>query len=380
MSCFMVLRRNLVSPDFAANDVISSESGTYPIDNAYNIEKRRKTWRTIGHWTVVTLENTIVFEETIAVPLTATITAGEYNSDTTFFAAIKAALEAVGGSTYTVSRDVVTNKIVITAVLGGGATIFSILWTDPGSADMADMLGYSVASDDTGSLVYTADLVRIHLNEWVEWDLGFPVNANAFIGLADRNKPLKMSPSAVIKIQANWTNSWNTPAVDLTCDYEDFILGKVDEAGLADQPYRYWRFYIEDKDNPYGYIELGTLFLCEALVLTRGAPVFPMEKPQEDRSVVAYSEGGQTIVGAGPKTQSFNLGWEGLDKDSFESLMEIYDEHGVHNSFFVVMDSQNAFSTKTIQSCVLVKFKEEPRPRLVSPGNWSMDWVVREEL
>lgn len=376
--CFFVYQTNAADPEYVANSKFSSENANFPLVNVYNLNRRRKTWRTSGFWNVVDGSNKIVFEETIGVLLFAIIPAGEYQSDAAFFAAIKAAFELPGSSTYTVSRDLTTNRIKIEAALGGGATVFRIKWTNGTSAGMASLLGYSTASDDIGSLSYVADLLKIHTSEFIQWDLGFPSNPNAFVALADRNKPLKLSPSAVIKLQGNHTNNFSNPSINLTLDYQDFVIGKVAQTGFGS--FRYWRFVIEDQANVYGYVEFGAIFLGIPINVTRGAPVFPLEPADIDLSPVAYSEAGQTIAANGPRTQSFDIQWQGLNKESYQALADMFQVLGKHQSFLIVMDSSGIFTTDAIRSAKLVKFSADPVSRLVSPNNWSMTWTLREEL
>jgi hypothetical protein len=198
----------------------------------------------------------------------------------------------------------------------------------------ADLLGFDTASDLTGASNYQADVIRIHTEEFLLWDLGYPSNPTGFIALADRNKPIILSPNAVIKLQGNWTNNWSSPAVDLDLTYQDNVIAAVDPDGLSDISggYRYWRFLIEDKENSSLYVEFGAVMLGISADITRGCPAFPLQSPILERSVVAYSEGGQTIVARKAPTQSFKLNWEKLDKASLEELENLFNKFGKFNS------------------------------------------------
>ena len=93
----------------------SSEQAAFPASNMQNKQRRGKVWRSNGFWEVVAGSNTIVFRETTAVDLTATVDASEYGSSTAFFAALVTALNGApsAGSTYTAVADATTGKIVI---------------------------------------------------------------------------------------------------------------------------------------------------------------------------------------------------------------------------------------------------------------------------
>jgi len=371
----------LNDPDIIPFSQESSERAAYPSSNAYDYEKRKRVWRTNGYFNVESGSNVIVFRESVGVDLSASIIVGEYESDTLFFAAIKAALEVTGDSTYTVTRDATTGKIKISSNLSGGGGIFQLITTSA-SFTAADLLGFDTASNLTGSSNYQADVIRIHTEEFLLWDLGYASNPTGFIAVADRNKSLKLSPNATIKLQGNWTNNWNSPAVDLTLTYQDNVIAEINADGLSDISggYRYWRFLIEDKENSSLYVEFGAVMLGIHSDITRGCPAFPLTSNIQERSIVAYSEGGQTIVARKAPTQAFKLNWEKLDKASLEELEGVFNKYGKHSSFFIAMDPNSVFSTNGKTWCRLVKFQNDPTMNLISPGNWSMDWDLREEL
>lgn len=117
--------------------------------------------------------NKIYFEETGGTTLTATIPPGNYDTSS-LPAAIKSALEAVGGSTYTVTYNSTTNKITIASDGAGGAGIFNLLF-DGGTENYDDstktiylddsagpIIGFA-KTDLSGSLTYTGQNV-INLN------------------------------------------------------------------------------------------------------------------------------------------------------------------------------------------------------------------------
>lgn len=373
----LVFSTILNDPELIPNESASSERTAYPHDNALNLERRKLVWRSNGYFEVTISNNIIIFRESVGVDLTATLTVGYYASDTLFFAEVKAALEVAGASTYTVSRDTTTGKIKIVSNGAGGGGIFQLITTS-GSFTAEDLLGFDNASNLTGALTYQADVIRIHSSEWLLWDLGFPSSPTGFIAVADRNRALKLSPSATVKLQGNWTNNWSTPAVDLTLSVQDYLIAQIDSDGFGS--YRYWRFLIEDKENSNLYVEFGAVMLGIHAAITRGCPAFPLSSPIVERSNVAYSEGGQTIVARRAPTQSFRLNWEKLDKASLEELEGVFNKFGKFSSFFIAMDPDSVFSTNGKTWCRLVKFQSDPTMTLVSPNNWSMDWDLREEL
>lgn len=374
-----VFSTNLI--DEAVSKVVSSEKTAYPASNAYNIDRRRLTWRSNGYWSVSAPANTIVFRESIGVDLTATIAVANYASDTTFLAAIKTALDAAGASTYTVSRDTSTGHIkIISDGLGGGG-IFSLMWTS--ATGFGTIIGFNTAADDTGALTYTADLLRIHTEEHFIFDLGFPANPTGMIAVSDRNRPINISPTATITLEANPTNSFTAPVETFTITVRDYLLGYLNHEGiaqLAPSGYRYWKLKIIDKDNPDLYLELGAIFLGNHIEMERGCPAFPYEGQPIDNSSIEFSESGQTWVGKRPQSESHNLGWEKLTNNDFAALKNFWEDYGTHSSFFVCLDPDSVFSADGVFWTRIVKFGSPPSHSLVSPSNWSYQWNLREEL
>lgn len=377
---FLVFSRNYTNPEYVANAYKSSEDSNYPVANVYDIDRRRRTWRTAGNFTVVGGENGIVFRESVGVDLTVNVTAGDYASDSLFFAAVKSALESAGASTYTVSRDTVTDRIKITSDGLGGGGIFQLILTDADFSDMADLLGYSTVSNLTGALTYEADIVRLHSSEWLLWDLGIPSNPTGLVGVVDRNSSIAFGSSSVIKLQGNSTNNWDAPEFEGDVSISQGAITLLDSAGFHSAPLRYWRLYFEDRDNPNGYVELGAVCLGLHTTITRGCPVFPLRTNFQDRTSVVFSENGRTIAGRKNKYQKFEIEWQGLDRASFEALERAWEYYGLHSSFFVAMDPTEAFSTDSGSWCRLIKFESAPSGTLISPANWSLSWQVREEL
>lgn len=362
--------------DEAAEKTVSSEQTSYPATNAYNLERRRTVWRSNGYWNILSGENTIVFRESVGVDLTATIPVLEYTSTTALFLAIKTALEAAGDSTYTVSRDTTTDKIKILSNGSGGGGIFQLMLVT--APDFAETLGYNVAANKTGALFYYADEIRIHTEEFFLFDFGFPANPTGFIAMGDRNKPLNISPSATLTLMGNQTNDFDTPAISYSIAYRDYLIAELNVDGLGS--YRYWKFQIIDNDNPDLYLELGAVFLGVHADLERGCPAFPFESRPVDLSVIDYSESGQTWVAKKPKTEVHSLNWEKLTNTDLSVLKDFWESFGKHSSFFVCLDPNSAFSSDGVFWTRLVKFQDEPTHRLMSPGNWSYSWTLREEL
>lgn len=378
--CTKILAENYLDTDIVSNAFASSEQAAFPSLNLYNAQRRSKVWRSNGYWLIVSGDNTIVFEETVATPLTATVAAGEYTSTASFLAAVKAALEAVGASTYTVVQDTATLKIKITSDGTGGGGILNLLWTHVNSADMAGILGYDTSADDTGALTYLADILRINTNEWLKWDFGISTNPKAFVGIGPRNSPIKLTPGSTLTLQGNITDTWTTPIYEQVITYGDDVFSLLSDTGLHTTGLRYWRFQIDDQSNPLGYVELGSLYLGDIYTTTRGAVEFPFSSGLVDRSNTVYSEGGQTFSDIKQKSQEFSLEWNALTYQELEQFTEIFERFGTSVPFFVSMDADGVFSSRGNYYLRFVKFTEAPQFDLTNPNYFSMTWNLMEQL
>lgn len=376
MKCVHFLTDNYFDQELYANLYESSEKTNFPSTNVTAKIRRSKVWRTNGYYKVVDGENTIVFRETNAgADLTATVTAGEYTTHAAFMAAVKAALDAAGDSTYTVTQS--SNfRFVIASNGSGGGGVFQPRFAT--STDMAAILGF----DDvnlSGSLTYTADYLRMNTEDWLTVDFGLPTNPNAFAMTGNRNQAIKLSPSGTFRLMGNQTDNWDSPSFTVDLNYDDEVICKIEEDGFHTEPLRYWRVQFLDQ-NPLGYIELGAVFLGNTYTTDRGAAQFPFQSEFDDQSKTVLSEGGQSFSDIIEKTQDFSLTWNALTKEEIEAISEIYERYGKSYPFFMAFDATEAFSTSIERRVRYVKFREDPSYQLDNPNNFSMRMRFREEL
>ncbi len=377
MGCVQILASNYLDLGLLANTDVTSENPDFPVDNAYNFNRRSKVYRSYGFFKVVDGENTIIFTEGGA-DLTATVAAGEYTSTATFMAAVDAAFTTAAGASgsYTVTQNSGL-KFVITKSAGS----FSLKWTDAASADMASMLGFDTDVDRSGLLSYSADIIRIHYPyERIIFDHGLSSNPTHFALIGPRNTPIKISPSAVIKLQGNETNIWDSPSFEQTLTYDDEIICALNAEGLHTEPLRYWSLEITDQTNVNGFVEIGAMYLGSHFAPSRGGVQFPFSASQIDLTETITSEGGQTFSDLREKTESFNLSWLGLTKEDSQEFENIFRRVGTGKPFFMVFDAVAGFSTSVNRKFRYVKFDSEPSYQLVSPNNYVWEFRLREQL
>lgn len=374
-SCVKIFQDNYVDIDLLASTSVSSEQVAFPVTNAYNMNRRSKVWRSNGYWEIESGSNTIVFTEG-GSDLTATIPAGTYSTTASFITALDAAFTTAPGAagSYTITQSS-TLKFVITKSAG----TFTIKWTDAGSTDMAAILGFDDSADATGALSYTADVLKINTEEFILWDMGIASKPSAFMMIGPRNRPFKLSPSGVFKLQGNHTNNFSSPAYSITLDYNDEVIGEISEDSLHTEGLRYWRVQFVDQ-NPNGYVEIGSFFLGQYFSPERGRVQFPFQSQFIDRSTVVVSEGGQIYSDVYEQSQGFSIEWLGLEKEDIEEITRIFRNYGKSFPIFVSFDTAEAFSTEFERMLKLAYFTAEPTYQLISPNNFTCSMQFREAL
>lgn len=377
MTCARIMYDNYTDSDVVNAATYSSQNVNFPASNLYDQRRRARVWRTQGYWNIESGSNEIEFEETTSVPLTASVAIGEYTSTSDFLTALKTAMDAAGASTYTISLET-SGKFNFSSNLAGGGGIFSINWTN--STAMAGILGYDDSTDDTGGNDYVADELRIATSEWLKWDFGLPTNPKAFIAIGNRNEAIQLSPSATFTLEGNETDAWSSPSYSQTVTYQEFVLALFGDTGLHTEGLRWWRFKMDDLENPNLYHELSNIFLGDMIILERGAVNFPFRTAGLDRSQEFLAIDGSAYYDRKQKTERFVLDWRGLTKSEKEEFDSLYEEVGKHTPFFIQMDSDPFVSDTSNYYLRYVRMTSDLDPQLISPNNWSASMELREVL
>lgn len=378
MSNIYFFDNNFIDPDVVNAATTSSAQTAFPYSNITDFNRRSKVWRSAGYWVITAANNGIVIYDTAATPLTGNVTVGTYTT-ATLLVALKAKLEAISASTYTVTVSSTTGKINIASNGAGGGGIFSLITTNA-SFTMASVLGFDTATDLTGALTYSADYLRIATEEFIQWDLGLSSNPHAIAIIGPRNAPLKLSPGSTLTLQGSQTNSWSTIEFSQVLTYNDSTIAYFVSTGVHTEQLRYWRLLISDLSNSYGYVEIGSIFLGEAFSTSQGRAQFPLNYDLVDRSNVIFSEGGQTFSDKKEQTTEFSSNWIGLSVADVEGLVDLFARYGTHKPFFILLDPDAVFSSVYNKNLRYVKFLSEPQFNLLSPGNFSASINFREEL
>jgi hypothetical protein len=371
-NCFRLMAYNYIDSSKLPNKSVTSEQSAFPIENAYNRIRRSKVWRSAGFFEVTSSNNQIIFKDnSMGSNKTATIATGNYSSLTSFITAVYNAFDTQTSDTITVTRENERFKF------SSNGSYFDLLCSNV-SFTAISLLGLDNV-DRTGSLTYIADEIKIHSYERITWDLGFITNPNMFALIGKRNEAIKISPNAVIKLQANQTNNFSAPTYEANLTYDSEVISVISNGGLASVPLRFWSLYIEDQ-NPNGYIEVGSFFLGDYYNPQRGAVQIPFASKYVDLSTTELSEGGQSWSEIKEQSATYDIKWLGLYKEDIEEFKTIFETYGTSRPFFCSLDTNEYISTDLNRKLIFCKFQEAPSWELVSPNNFSLSFTLREEL
>ena len=329
----------IISYNYAFQDNVeisgSSEDPDFPASNAGSYF-RSKVWRSYGHFRINSLNDKINFKETGGGPeLTASISHGDYSTPSSFGVAVKSALEAatVNARTYTVSYSNTSGKWTIATT-----TFLSLLFSTGTNASISARNALGMGQNDfTGSITYTGPKTSIHTDERVIFDLESAEQMDSFVLLFDPKVGIKLSEEAVIKIEANPSLNWDSPlfsqtiTIDNTSDIATLYL-------TAPQEYRYWSVKIVDSENPFLYVELGTVFLGLKDTLSR-CPDNGFEYKTLDPSKISDNDYGNEYVDEYPLRKSIAFAMNILEYTTKQQLEEMYRRVGIKTPIIVSLDS-----------------------------------------
>lgn len=330
MSCqFRVL--NYIYPFEGVTITASSASADFPVSNL-TAQTRSSVWRSTGYYLVTASNNKINFKESGGGPeLTATLTVGEY-TELTLAAEIKAQLEAVGAESYTVSRSSSTGKWSI----AGGAFLSLLFSTGTDAATSCrSLIGYG-SSDYTGASSYVGAAASWHSEEWVKFDLSTSEAVDSVALVFDKVEGSSLSGSAVVKFQGNATDSWSSPALDLTLTYDE-VRGIYSHYFTADQTYRFFRVQVIDTQNPSGYVEIGKVLFGKATQFLR-LPSEGFEFSIIDQSKEQSTAYGHKYFDLYPLRNELSVDFSYMSYSDAESLIQVFEALGTTEPVFCVID------------------------------------------
>jgi hypothetical protein len=207
-------------------------------------------------------------------------------------------------------------------------------------------------------------------------DLGSALAITAFC-LSDHN----ITSGATVKLQANSSNSWTTPAYTLTLTQTDQPM-----VNYISQSYRYWRVLIQDASNPDGYVGIGKLYLGTYTEIASGelwgAADWGVKRTRERTRLRTESEAGKSRRRVYSDNEAFPLSYKTLNDTELATLRGIWDATfdtatGQDKSVFV------HFGYDTPSTCFLCECLSEnfdatyQRGRIEASIQWRQEVMTR---
>jgi hypothetical protein len=352
-----IVHNNLV---LSSNLTASSSDVNFPVSNLKHTF-RNKVWRSSGQFIIDTTNNKIDFKESGSGSLlTATLTSGTYTS-TTLKAEIKSKLESAGSVVYTV---VFNNGIWNISSAGSYFSLLINTGTNTAVNICSKVLGFA-NTDRTGSLNYSGSNIAIHTEESVVIDTITTENINTVAILWDKFEGIKLSDTAVIKIQANATNNWTSPAVDQTLTIND-TYEIATYHFVSDQSYRYWRLKIVDPVNVNLNVEVGVVILGKSLSVENADNGFKYQV--NDESKVTSNNYGNEFMDILPQFSTLSFDYKVLDYDQIVLLENMYRTNGRVTPVIVFLDE---FSTVFNKDHIVV-YGKLSRPSTLNHMNYNL--------
>ena len=325
------LTTNLCS-EAATTITASSADVNFPVTNLKN-PLRSKRWRSNGSFEIGSTNNKINFKEAaLGTELTATLTSGIYSVDALAIE-IKSKMEAVGSQIYVVTFSRVTGKWTIAT---GGSYLSLLLssGTNQATSVFKLALGFS-NTDKTGALVYTGSQIAIHTSETLVFDFKTAQDINSAVILWPKEDGIRLSPDAVIKVEANATNIWTAPAVSQTLAVDNtYMVASVFFPNV--QSYRYWRVTVNDPANPLLFIELGMIWIGENNQFDEPENGFTFSI--QDLSIVSRTDFGHEYVDEYPQLNSLDFNYAYIQYPTLQSLENSFRQNGTRKPVLVVFD------------------------------------------
>jgi hypothetical protein len=311
----------------------TSEHANFPIANMRH-DFRSKVWRTTGYFKITSVNKYVDFKETLGGPqITATLTEGSYSpSQLESEIASKMTAATLNGRTYTVAFSLVNGKWTIT-----GQTYLELIWFS--GTNTANSVGPSIGfavSDQSGAVTYTGAGAAIHTEEAVVIDLSTPEDIDSFVMLWSPLDGVGVSANATIRLQANPTNLWDSPAVDVAVSVDDTFL-VVSHFFSSVQEYRYWRVKIVDPANSNLFVQVGKIILTKATQL-QDEPERGFAYELEDQTKRIKTEYGNQYVDVLPLIQRLSFNYAALQYSDVLTLERMFRRNGSKIPITVAID------------------------------------------
>jgi len=353
---------------------VSSEQALFPASNL-QIPQRYKPWSPSGNFVVssVSTKNEIYIND--GADKTVTITPSSYTPSqlATEIATQLNTVSSLWSCTYTGSRFTISRSSGTATLRFSGQPL--IMW---------ESIGFLSTTDRSGLLSYSAEEIRIHSYETVDWDLGAQRPITFFSIISKKSEQFTLSTSAVLTLRGDNI----PPVIGTTAAFERIVT--VGDEGVfeflddtADTSFRYWQLVVQDKTNPLGStaLKFGVIYLGDYLTLSARGLARGFTKKKIDPSLKNTAESGAVYYKIKNKYWTFTgLSTQYLKDADRKDLEQFFEDVGNHAPFFISLDPTLCVSTKLSELTKYVRFEGDPSLVHVKTDTYSMGFNVREDL
>jgi len=173
-------------------------------------------------------------------------------------------------------------------------------------------------------------------SEWWKWNLGSAQSISYFLFWYHN-----FQSSATIKLQANSSDLWTAPPLDISLTWNSGNL--IHELSPA-QSYQWWRLWVQDVGNPDGYLRAGRAYLGGYFEPSRNYSL-DWSRERIDPSEINESEGGQEAVNTKTNYWIFHFPFPSIidpDQETFKTISLAVKNS---NPFFICYDSADKLNT-----------------------------------
>lgn len=172
-------------------------------------------------------------------------------------------------------------------------------------------------------------------DQYVVFDLATTEAIDSIVILWPIEDGIRLSGSAVVKIQANATNIWTSPAVDQTLTINNtYVIAS--HFFSTDQSYRYWRVSISDPGNAYGCVELGVVWLGKGLDIPSAQNGFKFGL--RDRTKHTENDFGHRYSDIYPKSAKIEFNYSNIDYADIQTIENAFRDNASHTPVIVALD------------------------------------------
>lgn len=172
----------------------------------------------------------------------------------------------------------------------------------------------------------------------IVFDLGSTEDIDSFALLFNpiAGEGIKLTDAATVKLQANATDSWGSPAVNQTVTIDN-VYDLYTHFFATAQSYRYWAVEVTDTGNAYGYIEIAKVILSKATQLGQ-TPEIGFVDTLDDQSKTQETAYGHRYADVYPTRRSLEFNYAAMSEGDIASLQAIFRRVGKVTPIAVALD------------------------------------------